>query len=317
MKHFIKPLSALLLATTIITGCNTEISPQAPRAVYHWKTTFDADSFSQEFIKKQKIGRIYLRMFDVDTEYDIEKGTYVAVPIATTRFETPIPPNVEVIPVTYITLNALKAMIGNEAEYAELLTERLLAMCSYNECGKIKEVQIDCDWTQSTKKSYSKLCKNIKDRLNDKEIELSITIRLHQLKETPPSADKGVLMLYNTGNLKSVKTKNSILDLNDVRPYIKKCNYPIPLAYAYPTFGWGVKFDKEENFVAIVGENTTDTLAGEHIRRERPTAEEILEVKKLVERKLGKPKNGNIIYHLDKTQLKNYTNDEINQILSL
>jgi galactose mutarotase-like enzyme len=76
-------------------------------------------------------------------------------------------------------------------------------------------------------------------------------------------------------------------------------------------------FDKEENFVAIVGENTTDTLAGEHIRRERPTAEEILEVKKLVERKLGKPKNGNIIYHLDKTQLKNYTNDEINQILSL
>ena len=43
---------------------------------------------------------------------------------------------------------------------------------------------------------------------------------------------------------------------------------------------------------------------------------EIIEVKELVEHKLGKPANGNILYHLDDVQLKNYTDNEISQILA-
>ena len=55
---------------------------------------------------------------------------------------------------------------------------------------------------------------------------------------------------------------------------------------------------------------------GETMRIERPAVEEILAVKKLVENKLGKPSRGNIIYHLDKEQLKHYSQDEINKIFS-
>lgn len=52
----------------------------------------------------------------------------------------------------------------------------------------------------------------------------------------------------------------------------------------------------------------------ENIRYERPTSEDILEVKALVEENLGKPATGNILYHLDYSQLKHYADNEISQI---
>jgi hypothetical protein len=155
----------------------------------------------------------------------------------------------------------------------------------------------------------------VKESLLAKEMALSITVRLHQLKEAPPTADSGVLMLYNTGALTSPFTKNSILDIENAKPFIKTLKYPIPLNYAYPAFGWGVKFDGHE-FVSIVAEDAKPTSENEHIRVERPTATEILEVKALVEQHLGKPANGNILYHLDESHLKNYTDNEISQILA-
>ena len=54
----------------------------------------------------------------------------------------------------------------------------------------------------------------------------------------------------------------------------------------------------------------------EYVRNERATVSEIIEVKTFVEEKLGKPQSGNILYHLDDAQLKNYTEDEITQILA-
>ena len=122
-------------------------------------------------------------------------------------------------------------------------------------------------------------------------------------------------MLYNTGALTNAKTKNSILDIKDAKPYIKTTKYPIPLDYAYPTFGWGVKFENN-NFVAIVAEGYKPLSNKEQIRVERPTFAEIIAVKELIEDKLGKPTNGNILYHLDDAQLKNYTDNEISQILA-
>ena len=158
------------------------------------------------------------------------------------------------------------------------------------------------------------LCQAVRDSLQKKEIALSITVRLHQLREPAPPADRGVLMLYNTGALKAHNTRNSILDLADVKPYMTRKRYPIPLDYAYPVFGWGVKFDGEK-FVSIVAEADTTAQPGESVRRERPAAAEIVAVKKLVESYLGQPASGNLLYHLDYAQLKHYTHEEIDQIL--
>ncbi len=294
----------------------TEKQPAA-NAVYHWKTTFALDSVECRFLRQHNIRRLYVHMFDVAVEEGYHKNTTEIVPIATTRFKGPVPATVEVVPVVYITIDALREMCNHEIWHAQDIVDRVLAMCSYNGCGEINEVQVDCDWTASTKQGYMMLCREIKNLLGKKGIKLSITIRLHQLKETPPDADKGVLMLYNTGALKNFETQNSILDIDDVKPYLAETiKYPIPLDYAYPTFGWGVKF-KAKKFSRIVTNPDAESLdANETIRRERPSVDEILAVKSLVEKRLGKPAGGNVLYHLDRVQLENYSEDEIGKILA-
>ena len=284
-------------------------------SIYHWKSTFELDSAEVEFLQKHNIDRIYLKLFDVATEHNFLDGTTDIIPIATTKFVSAVPKGVEIVPVVYITIDALRAMEGREAEFANLIVERSVAMCNYNKLGKIRELQLDCDWTSTSKDVYCNLCKLVKDLLQTKEMALSITVRLHQLRESAPPADRGVLMLYNTGQLKNPKTRNSILDIADAKPYLKSTKYLIPLDYAYPAFGWGVKFNKDK-FVAIVTDDYANGSGDEYIRHERATASEILKVKALVEDKLGKPASSNILYHLDEVQLKNYTDDEIAQIFA-
>jgi hypothetical protein len=258
---------------------------------------------------------LYLRMFDVATEQNFYSGNVDIVPIATTKFASEIPKGLEVVPVTYITIEALRAMNGNEDEFASLIVERLLAMTSYNNCGEIREIQLDCDWTASTRNSYHRLCNLVKSQVIAQNIKVSVTIRLHQMQETPPPVDRAVLMLYNTGALKDPKTHNSILHIADVKPYLRKTSYKIPIDYAYPVYGWGVKFNNDK-FVSIVSSEDSSVADNEYIRYERPTFAEILEVKNLVEKNFGKPASGNILYHLDTKQLENYAHNEIDQILA-
>lgn len=322
MKRLFYYLIGLIFISHSFYGCQNQRKTSEDiddfgkrNSIYYWKTTFELDSCEMTFLNKHNINRLYLRMFDVATEQNYNTDNVDIVPIATTKFVSEIPKGLEVVPVTYITIEALRAMNGKEEEFAPLIVERLLAMASYNQCGEIGEVQLDCDWTASTRNSYHRLCELVKSELVAKDIELSVTIRLHQMQETPPPVDRGVLMLYNTGAMKDPDTYNSILNIADVKPYLRKTSYRIPLDYAYPVYGWGVKFNNNK-FVSIVSSEENSVADNEHIRYERPTFAEILEVKELVEDSFGKPASGNILYHLDTKQLKNYSNDEIDKILT-
>ena len=316
MKNLLKICFGLIAAVSLVCCGGNVGKPIAEKhtSIYHWKSIFDLNSTEVEFLQKHNIDRIYVKLFDVATEQNFLSGTTDIVPIATTKFVSPAPEGVEIVPVVYITIEALRAMVGREAEFANLIVERSVAMCNYNKLGKIRELQLDCDWTSTSKDIYCNLCKLVKNSLQAKDMALSITVRLHQLKEVPPTADSGVLMLYNTGSLQNYQTRSSILDIRDVELYVKTLEYPIPLNYAYPAFGWGVKFENGE-FISIVAEGYKLSNK-EQIRVERPTFAEIIEVKELVEHKLGKPANGNILYHLDSVQLKHYTDNEISQILA-
>jgi hypothetical protein len=312
-------LFSLLIALLVLASCGG-VSTRAKdfvkqNSMYYWKTTFDLDSTERAFLEKHNIKRLYVRMFDVALEPDYLNGSPEIVPIATTKFVSEIPAGVEIVPVAYITIDALRAMHGQESEYATLIVERLLAMASFNKCGDIREIQLDSDWTESTRNSYHSLCEKVKSELSAHNIMLSLTIRLHQMRETPPPADRGVLMLYNTGALKDPNTHNSILSIEDVKPYLSEIEYSLPLDYAYPVYGWGVKFS-DNKFVSIVTTEDVQLKENEHIRYERPQVSEIVEVKELVEKSFGKPVSGNILYHLDSKQLKNYTSDEIDKILT-
>lgn len=323
MKYLFK-ISSFLLFVCLLVGCkrfcnhpsHSPVSDSVKRnSIYYWKTRFELDSYELDFLKRHDISRIYLRMFDVVTEYYYFVINVQIIPNATVKFDSNVPEGIEIVPVTYITLDALREMRGHEDFYARLIAERMLAIASFNNCGKVNELQLDCDWTSSTKDIYDRLCGLVKDSLQSKGMELSVTVRLHQLKESAPPAHRGVLMLYNTGALKNPKTKNSILDIRDVLPYLRHKHYPIPLDYAYPTYGWGIMFENNE-FVSIVSADSVARSKDMHIRYERPTATEILKVKQLVHAKMGNPASGNILYHLDHSQLKNFSEDEITQILN-
>ena len=144
MKCLFRILMALV-AIAALPGCGKHVEHSgdfAPvNSIYHWKTVFDLDSAEMAFLQKHDIGRIYVRMFDVAPEYDFLNSTTDVVPIATTKFVSPIPDGVEIVPVTYITIEALRAMAGREEVIAALIVERMLAMCSYNKCGKIKLIK--------------------------------------------------------------------------------------------------------------------------------------------------------------------------------
>lgn len=298
--------------TKEVSDSSSKPNIKSGNAIYHWKTTFAPTPEELAHLRRHVVRRIYLRMFDVAVERDGHTNDLEVVPIATTRFAGAIPDDVEVVPTVYITLEALREMNRQEGDFAKLIVERLAAMASYNNCGLIREMHFDCDWTSSTEQSYFALCKAAKHQLDS--VLLSTTIRLHQLAAKVPPVDYGVLMLYNTGSLKSPKTRNSILDIEDVRPYLRAGRYPLPLNYAYPVFGWGVKFRSNEFQKIVTHPEQEQVAAEETVCHERPTADEIIAVKTLVESTLGQPFSGNVLYHLDKNQLNHYTDEQLAEI---
>ena len=91
--------------------------------------------------------RLYLRLFDVvPTEKNAKNNfNFEAVPNATIAFRTAMPDDVEVIPVVYITIDALRLMSHSDENYPGLIAERVMHIADFHELGNIHEVQLDCD----------------------------------------------------------------------------------------------------------------------------------------------------------------------------
>lgn len=209
-------------------------------AIYHWKNTFNPTDEELRFLKNHKIRRIYLRFFDVTENIG---SNYAAVPSATVVFAKPVPEGVEVVPTVFITTEAMERMGIATDLYANKLRQRILAMAKTNGVKGVREVQLDCDWTSRTEKDYFALCSAMRKIFCKDSIIVSATIRLHQLRLEAPPVDCGVLMLYNTANVKDMSQSNSILTYEDVKPYLKKkVDYALPLSFSYPVFGWDVLF---------------------------------------------------------------------------
>lgn len=299
------------------------------RSIYHWKTTFNLTPDDEAFIQQHNIKTIYLRMFDVgmDTDNGVETGE--VVPLGTTKFISKIPSGCSYVPTVYITLKALKEYDMKESDLADLIIRRIMAMCSWNELGDFQEIQYDCDWTAETRASFERLCNYSRKELKKLNVVLSGTIRLHQIDEATYPFDKGVLMIYNTGSFANPQTKNSIIDYDDVHKYLsvrsrvdkfikaRKENCP-HIEMAYPTYGWGVLFDKDGRFRALVTDKEACLLSQSRegiIRIERSEYEEIVKVKELVDSVFEDISCGNTIYHLDANNLSKYESHEIENIL--
>lgn len=319
-------------------------------SVYYWKTVFAPDSADRAFIAGHDVGRLYLRMFDVTRNPENSALANRTIPNATVRIgENQYDridgslKHLELVPVIYITTEALDAMKGHEGVLASNIVTRVRNMCQYNELPNVKELQLDCDWTSSLEDSYFKLCDSVKLSLDSLKLpwQLSSTVRLHQLARKAPPVDYGVLMVYNTGSFDNPDAKNSILDAADVEPYLKHLKgYPLHLDVAYPTYSWQLLFHGRQ-FVGLVSdEDLTDSSKftflgsnryranidipynnriirrGDIIRQETSSYQDIIKVKNMIEKELTDRPHSNILYHLDLKNLSTYTSDEIDQLYS-
>lgn len=292
--------------TTIPT---TTLLHKQTNAIYYWKTVFRLSDQERDFLQREKIGRIYIRMFDVTT------GTPMAAPNATISFGTPVPRNVEIVPTVFITVDALKqtADANNLGLLADKIVKRINAICSWNDIENWREIQLDCDWTESTRGAFYILCKEIKKRAEGKL--LSSTIRLHQLTQEAPPVDYGVLMVYNTDSFNDYLTDNSILNNETVEKYLnKKMKFKLPLDIALPIFQWDIVF-RNKQFVRIAKQYESADSA-ETIRHEQVPMEELEETQRLLTKYLHiKPKqHSTILYHLDSVNINNYSHEEIKNI---
>lgn len=282
------------------------------RAMYHWKNRLQTTQREDEFLDKHMVERLYVRFFDVTVADNLDGMGLQAVPSATAALSRPKTCQVEeIIPTVYITVEAMKLKDGEGL--AKLIWKRVKNMCEYYELGQVEEIQLDCDWTPSTREAYFKVCREMSELCR-----VSSTIRLHQLREEAPQVSYGVLMLYNTNNLKDPKVRNSILSVEDVKPYLKRASYPLPLDFAYPVFDWYIWFHKGRFCEIVTDKHRADSLrhVGEQVRHEAVEINELLEVKDMVEKQLPQPDGyGNaVIYHLDERMLNKYLYNEIEDI---
>lgn len=284
----------LVTCILILSGCkDSHVSTM--RSAYYWSTTWESDSALQTFIHDNEIGRIYLRYFDVvvDDNGDV-------MPNATIKFASPLPPNVEIVPTVYIVNNCLPKETKN---LDQLILKRVLQMSETHDVAGVKEIQIDCDWSMSTRKTYFEMLSNLRDSLHDKGLKLSATIRLHQLSEAPPPVDKGVLMMYNTGDLRK-RDHNPILDLDDAAPYLKHLDsYQLPLSTAYPVFSLSVLW-RGNHLVGIMHDDDLPMFDGDTLITYEAELETVQEAKNVISRLKMTANDETILFEISKNNMK-------------
>ena len=273
-------LFSLLIAVLMLTGCQQQSPMPQQNSVYYWRTEWHLDSVERNFLKQYDIQKVYCRYFDVVMRND------EPMPNATISFAEPVDPSLSIVPTVYITEDC---MHSEHKGLAKKIVERIIQMNKTNDIQQVKEIQIDCDYTGRSLKTYYAFLKDVRTTARQHNMQLSTTIRLHQLSMEVPPVDYGVLMLYNTGNLQKFTERNPILDIRDVMPYISKLDdYALPLAAAYPVFLW------------------QRTIYGVHVDH-WVEANEILKVKDAVEEKRPELRRTILTYHLDKENIKRYT----------
>ncbi len=301
-----KVWGVLLLTLLLMTACHEQ---QKERGMYYWSTVFRMDSAKQTFLKEHQINRLYVRYFDVVVDEQDR-----VMPNATISFKDSIPQGMEVIPTVFIVNDCMKHDIS---DLAEKLLRRIIQMNETHHIGKVHEIQIDCDWTPSTRKTFFHFMETLRTLAKGHDIRLSSTIRLHQLSQQAPPADYGVLMMYNTGDFTKLSCERPILDMRDVRPYLPALKkYSLPLSAAYPLYRWRIVF-RNGRYVGILHtDDELPILPGDSIVIRQPELEEILKAKQAVTQQNARANNEVILFDLNNTNISRFKKEDYEKIFN-
>lgn len=324
-------LYTLLGAIALLASCRKQ--RVVLTSFYYWKTVYEDNATEQLYLDSLRCKRLYVRMMDVDN------GDTGPVPVSPISFKSALPSSVQVVPVVFIVNNVLKNQTAMQLN-------RLASKIVYYVNGKIrqsgntsfKELQIDCDWTRSTCNNYFYLLKRIKADQTFTNKKLSVTLRLHQLKNQQssgiPPVDRVMLMCYNMGNLRKYGLQNSILEQQELEKYLGSnlTHYPIPVDVGLPLFSWAVVF-RHQNYLGIAKRLNADSLnnkqlfavtsnnlyrllknlpahglkLGDEVRWENTTATQLKTTARYISKYVANDTLNLIYFHLDEPTLKHYT----------
>lgn len=315
---------------------------QPPRsksmAFYYWKTHFTIDSLEAAALQSNNVTSVYTRYFDID----FLPGDTAPRSISPISWDTAALP-AQIIPVVYIKNRVFERLDSSGIARLSKNVQQLVNGISKTKKIINREIQFDCDWTETTRTAYFLFLSAY--RSLSKQI-ITATIRLHQVKYPVktgiPPVDKGVLMFYNMGEIDG-GTGNSIYDKSIAERYTPAIKtYPLPLDIALPIFAWGLQlregrvvkllnkmnflhFENDPNFTPLgqgrYGVKQPCFHGGyyfkEHdqVKTERVTEAQLLEMVDQVNRNSNHRIGRLIFYDLDKENLVLYEKNSFRKIL--
>ena len=235
---FIFLIIGLASIVAIMIFHSKEITPK--KGIYFWESGRSSLSTSEfNFIEEEKIERVYVKFFEIENE----SGTNT-LPISKTllNLKQRNLKGVEIIPTVYIKNEVFKNISETEieelADNVHYLIIKKFSDQFSSDVSKLKEIQMDCDWTISTQKNYFLFLKQLKQKGN---FTLSATLRLYPYKFPNKMGvlpvDRAMLICYNLISPLEAGSRNSILDLVELEKYLVGAKeYPIPLDVALPIY---------------------------------------------------------------------------------
>ena len=291
-----------------MSGCRDDKARTVKTAFYHWQTDFDLSDFEKDFIRKTKSEKFYVKFFDVDW------NGKEAVPLASLNIKNKERVGQEIVPTIFITNRTFKHLTEEGIiDLAKKITEKVKQAFDGFGDVELREIQFDCDWSESTRAAYFSFLESMNESILEEGIKLSATIRLHQIKffekTGVPPVSRGMLMFYNTGELRDFETENSILDLKTAEKYLVNFEeYPIPLDLALPLFRWGVLFREGKMIRLLNGLSETDlrdTTVFHQTAKERFSVNENTYL------------TGHYLYKKDKIRLEQITPSKLDSVVQL
>jgi hypothetical protein len=347
MKGTIK----LWLILGLLAGCHSDRqSHTTDRAFYYWKSVLDLSTAEKQAMDTLKAKKLYLKFFDIVWDGAQQR----AMPVAQVRLTDSIAAWLQnrqtaIIPTVFITNECMQSIDSTQiAALAANIQQLIAGMAAANHLEPaIPEIQMDCDWTATSKNNYFSLLQHLQQQPFFKGKTLSATIRLYQckykLRTGIPPVDRGLLMCYNMGNLKNPATVNSIIEAAELKKYITNLEeYPLPLDIALPIFDWKVLYRngsykglirdlpdsllQQKSIARQTGNTFTllqDTLLagytckqGDVIRKEDANFEEVIQSTQLLRSKLVTNHFTVVLFHLDSLTLHKYSTHELEEMFN-
>lgn len=336
----------LILTYASIYFFNREIKPQ--RAFYYWQNEpyFLSDAESLK-IKTLNVKKLYIKFFEVDKN-DIQGiFPFAKNELNISRYDS-VETKIEVVPTVYIRNEVFKQT--SRKEISELVDNILFLIEKkikeqYKENPIPKEIQMDCDWTESTKDNYHLFLTILKEKMLKnqffKNVKTSATLRLYAYKFPYKMGvlpvDRAMLMCYNLIPPFEAGDRNSILNIGEFNKYlIGSDSYPLPLDIALPIYS-SVQVYQNNSFAGIIySEDSTffkqtkklnntwhlskmDTVIngifirkGDKLKVEKTNFKLINKAIKSILEHVELDENPTIsLFHLEDYELTNFTNEEL------